>query len=255
MNAGERATLRGMNGALLSLAAILAGLASTPSTSVATTGSEGAIAAFGSPTGAEPLDTAKAAADVVGSWRISSAKLMNGNAYTGNVSISPKSDFYELEWALPNQPKYGGVGIIVGDKLGVGWGTGADYGVVVYDVAGGKLTGSWTVKGAPARGVENLDGPAGLNGVYKITKATTPTGGTYAGEVSIKPNGAVYDLLWRVGSSSYKGVGLKDGSKLIVGWSTGGGAGVVLYKVLPKKLDGIWANPENPKTSVEVLEK
>lgn len=195
------------------------------------------------------------ATDVVGSWRITNGKLMNGAPYAGKVDIKSKADFFELEWTITGQPKYGGVGFLVGDKLGVGWGTGADYGVVVYDIAGGKLSGSWTVKGATARGVENLDGPASLDGTYKITKANGPEGKSYSGDVTIKPHGATYELEWKLGKSAYKGVGIKDGNKLIVGWSVAGGAGIVLYKVQGKKLDGVWSNPGEGKTSVEVLEK
>mgnify|MGYP000626736069 CR=1 FL=1 len=80
-------------------------------------------------------------------------------------------------------------------------------------------------------------------------------GGTVNSVETDDENGATYEVDWKVGKSTYKGVGIKDGSKLIVGWSTTGGAGIVLYKVQGKKLDGVWSNPGEGKTSVEVLEK
>src|SRR6185295_1462595 len=166
-------------------------------------------------------------------------------------------DVYGVEWAIEKSPAYKGVAIMNGNTLGVGWGMGAAFGVVVYKIAGGKLTGTWaTASSGPKAGIEDLEGPAGLNGKYKITKAAGPDGKAYTGEVTITPNGDVYDVSWVLPNEKFSGVAIKEGDLLIVGWGAAGkAAGVVSYQLNDKGLSGKWGAPGSKQVGTETLAK
>lgn len=208
------------------------------------------------PGGAVPAAPAAALA-LDGSWRITNAADANGRKYSGNVQVSRSGDAWEMNWKLNDGSAQGGIGIDLGNGvLAAGWGGTQAYGVVVYDVAGGTLTGKWAQKGLRTLGVENLTGPAGLNGNYTITLGKTPTGAAYTGSLRITPKGQLYDLTWNTGGSIQRGVAMLDGAKLIAGWGVAGGAGFVKYNsVSPSRLDGIWAPVGGSKTATEVLER
>jgi hypothetical protein len=190
-----------------------------------------------------------------GLWRITSAAEPTGRKYGGNVQMSRSGDVWEMNWKLSDGGSQGGIGIDLGNGvLAAGWGGTGVYGVTVYDVAGGNLTGKVAQKGLRTIGAETLSGPPGLNGTYTITRGVGPGGDAYTGTVRITPNGAVYDLTWSV-APQRRGVAILDGSKLIAGWGIGGGAGFVKYAISATKLDGVWAPPGNPTMGTEVLER
>lgn len=200
---------------------------------------------------------AAASGDFSGAYTIAKASNPGGaGAYTGKVSITPASGYQNVAWTIPSSPAYAGVAIGVGDKLGVGWGMGGNYGVAVYKIAGGKLTGQWTAKGLAGVGTEDLDGPAALDGTFTITASKTPDGKSYKGTVLIKPTGKTFSVAWATSVGSYTGVGIKDGDLLVAGWGTGGqGAGAVLYTKSGTTLDGVWATPGGTALGTEVLTK
>ncbi|MEO8877770.1 MAG: hypothetical protein ABI461_19405, partial [Polyangiaceae bacterium] len=77
----------------------------------------------------------------------------------------------------------------------------------------------------------------------------------YAGSVTIKPSGSVYDVAWTTPGNNYSGVGILQGNIFSVGWGTAGkGAGAVVYTV-GSKLDGKWAQPNGTSLGTEVLGK
>ena len=196
---------------------------------------------------------------VGGKYTIASASNPGGGGgYSGTVEIAPGA-VHTIKWSLPNSPPYSGVGLMADGALGVGWGLGANYGVVVYKVNGGTLDGRWaTAVTGNFVGTETLSGPDGLNGTYKITGATTPNGGAaYTGTVDIAPNGDTYNVKWKLESgASYAGVGIKHGDSLIVGWGADDkSAGTVVYEVAGAKLNGSWAQPGGAKLGTEMLER
>jgi len=199
----------------------------------------------------------KPAGDLTGFYTANGANPGGAGKYSGEVKLTKNGDVYNVDWALANSPPYKGVALQSGDNLGVGWGMGASFGVVVYKVSGGKLSGRWaTASSGPKPGTEELEGPAGLSGTYKITKASTPEGGAYTGNVTIKPNGDVYEVTWVLPKETYSGVAIKQGELLIVGWGAAGkAAGVVSYQVGPKGLDGKWGAPGARQLGTETLAK
>jgi hypothetical protein len=185
---------------------------------------------------------------------VSSANPGGGAAYTGNVTITRSGEVYRLDWSIPGSPPYFGVGLEVSGWLAVGWGSGSS-GVVVYRVSGGQLSGKWASIGSgPTPGIEDLSGPAGVNGTYQIVRAQNPQGAGYTGSVSIAPNGQTHTLSWTLPHESYAGVGILRGDVLAVGWG-GGGTGVVAYKVNGRRLEGVWADPRGGSLGSEVLER
>lgn len=211
------------------------------------------------PTQKAPTPPPSGEAGFGGTYTITSATNPGGGGgYTGNVDIAPGA-VHTVKWSLPNSPPYSGVGLVADGALGIGWGLGSNYGVVVYKVNGGTLEGRWaTAQTGNFVGTETITGPEGLNGTYKITAATTPTGGgSYSGTVDIAPNGDTYNVKWALeGGASYGGVGMKRGNTLVVGWGAGEkSAGTVIYELKNGKLDGKWAQPGGPQLGTEVLEK
>lgn len=201
--------------------------------------------------------TASPATAFAGGYTITAASNPGGGGrYAGSVSIAQAAGYQTIDWTIANSPPYAGVGITAGDKLGVGWGVGGNYGVAVYKITGGKLTGTWTSKGLTGVGAEEIEGPASLDGTFTISKSRTPDGKSYTGTVTIEPTGDTYAVTWATTAGSYSGVGIKDGDLFVAGWGKGGqGAGVVLYTKTATGMDGIWATPGGRTLGTETLGK
>jgi hypothetical protein len=212
--------------------------------------------------GAEPVGPeGKASGTTVGviegSYAITAAANPGGGGgYKGSVSITPAGEVYKVAWSIPDSPPYSGVALLEGSTLGVGWGMGTQYGVVVYKVNGGKLSGRWaTAASGSTAGTEVIEGPEGLSGTYKVVSSKVPGGGGgYTGTVTITPTGATYSVQWSLSNGSFSGVGIRQGDLLVVGWGEAGkGAGAVSYQVSGGALNGIWATPGGTQLGSETL--
>ncbi|HMR05881.1 MAG TPA: hypothetical protein PKA88_08885 [Polyangiaceae bacterium] len=208
------------------------------------------------PAPAAPAAPAAAAGNHAGTYTISAAANPGGGGgYKGSVDISAVGSAFKLKWTLEGQPGYSGVGIDQDGILGVGWGTGERYGVVVYQVDGGTLKGRWATSAAEQGvGLETATGPEGLSGTYQVV-GTNPVGGnSYKGALAIAPAGSIYTVAWSLTSGEkYSGIGILEGKTFVVGWGIGGSAGVVLYKSSGTGLDGKWATPGNTAVGTETL--
>jgi hypothetical protein len=171
------------------------------------------------------------------------------------VEIEKKTDVYRLHWTIAGTPPYHGIALPTSDGLGVGWGRGRAYGIVIYTISGSSLHGVWATSDSDKSGTEDLTGPATLGGVYSIAHAVTQKGTPYTGQVTITPTGATYAVAWKIADgSAYGGVGIKDGDRLIVGWGTADKeAGVVDYKLRGGELVGTWAIPGGTALGEETL--
>jgi len=179
-----------------------------------------------------------------------------GQAYGGRVVVSRSGEAFRLTWELPGAPPTEGVGVLVGQVLAVGRGTGVEHGVVAYALSSTEIEGRWAAAGAGPRrlGAETLKGPSPLGGTYTIARGLNPDGTSYAGNLSITPEGELYRLAWRTGESAYDGLGVKQGQVLGVGWGSGS-AGVVVFKVEEHGLIGRSAVPGASSTGVEELRR
>lgn len=182
----------------------------------------------------------------------------NNIPYAGNVYIAKEGQTYRLLWEFLGSIPYEGVGVVMDNTLCVGWSNlGGGYGVVVYKVAQGSLKGKWTTPALGGlAGIEDLEGPTGLNGVYKIVNSLNPqTNQGYSGSVTINREGEVYLLNWTLTSEAYSGVGILQDDLLIVGWGVGQNVGVVGYQIQDEKLLGRWAIPGVTAMGTEHLSK
>ena len=202
-------------------------------------------------TGAAP---APAGPDLAGSYDITTGTNPDGSNYKGTVALTKQDAFYRLSWNAGGAT-YAGVGVQQGNVLGVGWGESEPYGVAVYAVSGGKLTGTWaTSKASGKLGTEVLEGPAGLSGTYEIVDSLSPeTGSKYEGKVVITPQGETYDVKWNLANEQYQGVGLMKNNVFVASFPAG--AGVVAYDVTSSGLSGRWAQKPGGGVGTEVVAK
>ncbi len=197
--------------------------------------------------------------DFSGVWNISDARNMTGNAYKGKVSITPSGDCYRIFWTLENTnpANFSGIGIPDGNSLYVGWGLSnvGGYGVSVYKITpDGILLGEWTdsrSKGMKGEEKATEGKPGQLEGTYQIAGSNPGNQGQYKGELTITKAGEVYNLVWSVAGTSYKGIGIKNGDKLVAGWGFDNKFGLVHYQFSGNAAKGTWAVGGFPKTGTE----
>ena len=163
------------------------------------------------------------------------------------MQIEQLGALHVVLWKLADGEAYKGIGIRDGDVLGAAYGpSDTKFGVVVYKISGGTLTGTW----ADSRdlkselGKETLEGDPGLNGVYKITLGQNRDGMTnYGGQVRIKRNGDTYILIWPTRPPSI-GIGVRVNDMLVVAYTSNPQKmpGVVAYQATGgDALSGVWA--------------
>lgn len=195
---------------------------------------------------------------LAGTYAITKGENPGGKgSYSGQVKVAPNGSVHELQWFIGGKLAYSGVGLAAGNILGVGWGIGGTYGVVVYKLRGGKLEGVWAGGGSGAVGTEVLSGASGLSGSYQVLEGKTPSGAKYTGNVTItKTADQLYAVDWRLSNGSYTGVGILEDDVLVVGYGSGGqGAGVVSYRVASGAWTGRWASPGSASFGYENLKK
>ena len=185
---------------------------------------------------------------------VTSSNPGGGSSYRGQLAIRQVGETSELRWTIEDSAPYAGIGLSEGNLLGAGWSMGSGHGVVVYRIQGGSLRGRWAASSTPGQvGTEDLQGPPNLKGTYQIVASSSPGGGSYTGSVTITPTGSTYALEWNLTRESYKGVGIRRGNVLVVGWGPGQGAGVVVYEKKGDGLDGVWATAGGTQLGSEVL--
>jgi hypothetical protein len=211
--------------------------------------------------------TARGQTHILGEWRITEAKNMQGGAYSGTVAIRPLGvSAYLLNWQT-NAGAYSGLGLLQDKYLCVGWGTTSlPFGVVAYKLAPDKLVGTWTATGLEGKiGVETatrvragIDNDQPIEGEYEVQGENPATKTLYEGVLSIArdANAEIYNLAWDLGATRYNGVGVRRGDYLYVGWGYDEAFGVVLYDVGANGVaQGIWTIPKASVLGVENIKK
>lgn len=119
--------------------------------------------------------------------------------------------------------KHAGCAIAAGPYCVVGHSVDGRARVALYDVQGGELSGfgaARTPDGAVNVFAEQLSGPDGLDGTYKITGGTNAGGKAYTGKVTIRRTGAnSFALTSEVGGASMRGHGFEMAGRLWVAWT------------------------------------
>jgi serine/threonine-protein kinase len=193
---------------------------------------------------------------LAGNWKITSAKSPDTNqSYTGNVTIATRRDgAFTLRWELGANEVMLGTALEKDKLLMVASSANNAHGIVYYDVKGGKLSGKWALAGAPGIGTESMEGPAGVEGSYRITQGTSPGATTnYTGTVIIKRTGKTYDVRWKLANGEmYQGVGILKDDVFVVAW--GPNVIVVVYEKQGNRLSGEWAMKQGG-LGTEVIER
>lgn len=208
-----------------------------------------------------PGGTAELPDTLAGSWSVLGARA-SGQPYAGSAAITPlaKGGPWRITYSIAGST-YSGVMVSRGDVVSVGWADGDEYGVVDYVAKGdGNLDGVWFDGHSPKPGRELLSGGLpNLAGVYTITSAKSPNGSSYSGTCDLAVTGDLHTLIWHVGKDSFRGLGIRAGDVLSVGFSTApsGNFGVVQYKNEGARLVGRWAewSQKSPALGTEVLSR
>ena len=180
---------------------------------------------------------------IAGKWMVLNASGPVDRIGDGMITLTRKGGAYAgtFDYSKKGGPSWMGVAWTTGgrqsdeESLWAAFGTPKAIAMCVYEIDGGKLTGKWYpwyIDGdAKNTGMENLEGPDGLDGEYKISAAkAATTGKEYTGSVTIKPMNVVgsgeeskpYAITWTLGGAKVEGIGIKTGKHLIV--ATGFGA-------------------------------
>ena len=191
-----------------------------------------------------------------GTWTIVTAKTIENIAYSGTVQVHPNRNIYIVSW-LTTAGDYSGLAFFEDGHLLAACNPEESYGVSVYTINGdGTLDGKWTTplnKGIVDN--ENAVGgtPDQLEGTYQVKGTITTRNASYEGTLNIRQENDIYKTIWSVGID-YRGVGLRVGNKLVVGW----GEGTVFcldYEIKDGRAQGRWANMNKSGLGVEIWQK
>jgi len=201
------------------------------------------------------------ARSIAGGWTITSGKNPGSttNNYRGTVDIAAKDNgVIAMKWNVPGSPPYAGIGFTNGQILAAGYSDGSPMGVAIYEEQGDKFVGAWTGSMTKGEiGFETLQTTGVGTGIFKIIRGENPDGSKYAGEVNLVKRGDVYELTWRGNGAVTRGVGMRIGNSLVVGWTPGKSVGVVCYQVKNDgtRLEGIWTGLGASQLGSETLDR
>ena len=188
--------------------------------------------------------TAAHAQGFSGHYKVTQGVNPAGGTYNARVVVEPRETFnvYRIHTKVGDAPPTHSLAILSGDTLAAGWSDTPGYGVVVYRVEGGRLTGAWLADSSgDEMSKEVLEGPPGLDGTYTIVEAySAGSGEPYDGTVEIHPKGDVYTVTWTTNGYVYYGVGILKDDLFIASW--GSKSGVAYYKIDGDGLAGIWSH-------------
>lgn len=201
------------------------------------------------------------ARSLAGKWTITASRNpgSKADAYRGTVEIAAKDNgVVAIRWAIPGSTDYAGIGFTNGKILAAGYGDGSPMGIAIYDEDGDKFVGAWTgtvTKGEI--GLETLQSTGTGSGKFKIILGKNPDGTSYSGEVTLETRGDTFEMTWRGNGPVTRGVGIRVGNSLVVGWTPGKNVGVVCYEVKNDgtRLDGVWTSLGANKLGAETLDR
>lgn len=193
--------------------------------------------------------------DPAGSYDLA-GQTVASTPYEGRVEIEPSGRSFLVDWRQGGPANSRGFALRLGDVLGVAADDREDdFGIVLYRVDHGHLEGIWN--GYPnARGPigrETLDGPASLDGSFKISRGVRPDNGEYGGHVEIKRAGQTYLVDWYAPSYHYIGTGVMMGNVFVVGYAYKHRPTVAAYCLESEAYVGVTASGEDQALGAEIL--
>ncbi len=207
-------------------------------------------------------DGVATARSITGEWRIASGRNPGSKTdnYRGTVRIAAKDNsVIAMTWAISGATGYAGIGFTNGKILAAGYTANSPFGVAIYDSKpNGEFVGAWTGSMTKGEiGYETIQSTGPGTGIFKITKGVEANGQNYTGTVSMEKQGDTYKMVWKVGTATYTGVGIRVGDSLIAGWTTGKDVGVVFYELNAARtvMEGQWTGLGATKLGTERLER
>jgi hypothetical protein len=180
----------------------------------------------------EKGDKSEDTREVFGSWSIAGIA-PEGKAYAGTASFERiGGEMYRATWTVAGKALHG-LCFRDGDVLSCGSSSSKDLGVMAYLIReDGNLDGVWFEENHASLGVEKLSGgPSTLAGTWTIKHGESPGKTKYTGSVEIEVRSSIYHLTWTLGKHTVKGIGLRSGDVLSVGFNDGADAGVSQYRL------------------------
>lgn len=197
---------------------------------------------------------------VAGKWSITEGETPNGREYTGTLdvqAIGSTGNLYKVSWNT-SQGNYSGLGFYEEGRLLVGYGLEEGiHGVALYRIEDdGTLDGQWTLSTANGEvGTETARGGRGnrLEGEYQITSTDPGQDSSFTGSLRINELRDTYQVVWKVDDQTYRGVGLRSGDWLVVGWGPGDDFAVSEYEFDGNKATARWAVSGSGNLGVEKI--
>jgi hypothetical protein len=80
-----------------------------------------------------------------GSYEVAGTS-QDGSTYSGTAKIAKQGDVFLISWTI-NGETHGGIGIVEGNTLSIGWGTSGRerLGVIAYNIESDRLVGRWAL--------------------------------------------------------------------------------------------------------------
>ena len=199
--------------------------------------------------------------EIAGDWAIKAPAKAEAeeSPVSGLMRIERKGVNYRLYWVTKAGDKWFGCGIPYNNKLAACWTSQGSVGLTLYRIeSGGTLRGEWTQVGKDSgtgTEVATPDEVRGVAGTYSVTGHNPGSGSKYSGKLAVKKLDDIYHLAWKVGKVTYHGVGLRDGDRLTVGWTSGDHYGAAIYTFDGKEAASEWVGASSTKIGHEKLEK
>jgi hypothetical protein len=195
---------------------------------------------------------------ITGSWNIVEGSYKGSN-YGGTVDITTGKDAFNFHWSV-GESEYVGVGLGLGGWVGVGYGSEGRRGVAIYQIlSDSTLEGSWVTSGDDFPIGHEMARGARLSrnkGTFKVEGTNPGTSSAYTGTLAFTRKGDVYDIVWKIGKDTFRGVGIRQDNVLVVGWGVSTeDLGVVAYKFDLDNGKGKWAIPGGTVLGIENLKR
>lgn len=143
-----------------------------------------------------------------------------------------ENDVLLVQWQIDGRDARG-VGYVRDSILWLARGWGNDPGTCIYDIGPNSITGIWSLLGSSGlSGDETWTGGKidAEFGRWRVT-GKNPDGSRYEGKLTTRRYGDVYTVQWMIGGLTYHGVGIRDGSRLVVSWCVDGSVDVARYVI------------------------
>lgn len=151
-----------------------------------------------------------------------------------------------------------GVGFVEDGHLFAAWGITDDFGMSLYRIRpNGTLEGRWCTPGGNVARETVAGVPGKIEGQFAI-QGTNPTdGSSYGGSISITRYDETYYVNWTSGSSTYHGIGLRQGDWLAIAWANPGTKdyGIVDYVLKNNTAQGRWTVMGSQRFNEELLQR